>query len=87
MNWQEIRQEYPHQWVVVEAIGAFTQGAQRIIPELEVIQVLESDSHAAWQAYESYHQADRNREYYVLHTDRQQLNIGVIDAFGRVLHE
>jgi len=39
----------------------------------------------AWEIYEKAHQADLNREYYVLHTDREELNIGIIDAFGRVV--
>jgi hypothetical protein len=85
MNWEAIRHQYPNNWVVVEAIDAATQGTQRIIDELNFIQAFGSDWNAAWALYKQVHRADKNREYYVLHADRQELNIGIIETFGRVL--
>ena len=86
MNWQEIREYYPHRWLVVEAINASTEQGMRIIPQLEVIAVLGDDWTAAWKHYKTVHAADIWREYYVLHTDREILDIGVLDAFGRVVN-
>ena len=83
MNWQEIRQKYPHRWVVVEAFGAYTENGQRVIPHLELIADFADDWKPAWERYEALHDADKWREYYVLHTDREELNIGVLDAFRR----
>ena len=83
MNWQQIRETYPHTWVVVEAIDAHTAGTERVIEALEVIDVFGDDSQAAWAHYQNIHKADKSREYYVLHTDRQSLNIGILDIFGR----
>lgn len=85
MNWQEIRHQYPRNWVVVEAINASTQGTKRIIDELSFVRAFGADWDAAWALYKQVHHADKNREYYVLHTDRQELDIGVIETFGRVL--
>ncbi len=85
MNWQELREQYPHSWLVVEAIGAFTENSQRVIPELRLIAAFGSDWQAAWEQYKTVHHADKWREYYVLHTDRETLDIGVLDPFWRVV--
>ena len=78
MTWQEIREKYPHRWLVVEAIGAYTEGAKRVINHLEVVGVFGDDWKEAWEHYEKVHSADRCREHLVLHTDREELNIGVL---------
>ena len=84
MNWQQIREHYPQRWIIVEALNAVTRGSQRVIDELTLIGVFD-DWESPWQAYTSLHDADKWREYYVLPTDRVELNVGVIDAFGRVV--
>lgn len=85
MTWDDIRRQHPHSWVLVEAIEAYTDGAQRVIGEMRLIKAFGADWERAWESYKDTHHADRSREYYILHTDRQALDIGVIDAFGRVL--
>ncbi len=85
MNWQEIREKYPHRWLVVEAYDAYTKGGKRIIDHLEVVGMFDDDWKPAWEHYKSLHRADKCREYYVLHTDREELNIGVMDEFRRIV--
>src|SRR5215510_458713 len=85
MTWQEIRNQYQHSWLLVEALNAYTEGAQRIIPHLNVIKNFDDDWRAAWEEYKHLHHLDKYREYYVLHTDRVELDIGVLDAFGRAV--
>ncbi len=85
MDWQQIRERYPYRWVVVEAINAHTKGTERIIKSLEIIGVFWQDWRPAWECYKYVHAADKTREYYVLHTRRRELNIGVLDAFGRAV--
>ena len=85
MNWQELRGKYPHRWLVVEAIDAYTERGQRVIPHLELIAAFAEDWEPAWSCYQGLHEADKSREYYFLHTDREELNIGVLDAFLRPL--
>jgi hypothetical protein len=87
MNWQEIRQQYPHRWLVLEGFGAYADGANWVVPRLEVIAGFDDDWKAAWEHYKALHQAEKFRDYYVLHTDREELDIGVIDAFGRIVDE
>lgn len=83
MDWQEIRRRHPHRWLVVEALEAHTDGAKRIIDSLEIAYVAEADWAEAWARYKAIHQANPSREYYVLHTDRSELDIGVLDIFRR----
>ncbi len=85
MNWQELRLQHPHSWLLVEAFDAYTEGNQRIIPHLELIAAFGDDWEAAWERYKALHHADKYREYYVLHTDREALDIGVLDAFRRAV--
>jgi hypothetical protein len=85
MDWQELRRQYPHSWLLVEAFDAYTEGDQRIIPRLELIAEFGVDWETAWDRYKTLHRADKHREYYVLHSDRETLDIGVLDAFWRVV--
>ena len=85
MTWAEIRTQYPESWVVVEAFGAFTDKGKRVINHVELIASFGDDWESAWERYKSLHHADKRREYYMIHTHREDMDIGVIDAFGRVL--
>jgi hypothetical protein len=74
MQWTEIRQHHPHQWLLVEAIKAHSEAGQRILDELSVVDTF-PDSVLAMQRYTQLHQEAPEREMYVLHTDRQELKI------------
>lgn len=82
MTWQEIREKFARNWLLVEAIEAHDEGNQRIVNDLSVVGMFGDDGWAAWHRYEELHKADGEREYYVLHTDRTELNIGIMEVFG-----
>jgi hypothetical protein len=83
MTWNEIRQQYPHCWVLVEALDGYTQDNERVISQLALIETFADDWKPAWEAYKRWHHADQHREYYMLHTDREALNILVRGRFRR----
>jgi hypothetical protein len=85
MQWQEIREQYPHCWVVVEATDAYTEGAKRIANQLNVVGTFAENWKSAWDKYRELHHSNRSREYYVLHTDRLDLATGVMDEFRRAI--
>lgn len=85
MTWEEVRNQYPQRWVVVEAINAYTEGGKRITPDLRLVEAFGDDWHDAVERYKQVHEDDKYREYYVLHTNREDLDIGVIDVFGHIL--
>jgi hypothetical protein len=87
MNWQDIRTRYPHSWLVVEAFGAYTESGQRVIPHLELIAAFGGNWQAAWDRYKALHHADKQREYDMVRSDRETLDIGVLDSFRRPLQK
>lgn len=74
MKWDQVRNQYPEQWVLVEAIFAYSQNSTRYIDELSVISNF-PESTSAWKTYKKLHQADPTREYYIFHTDHETIEV------------
>lgn len=74
MNWQEVREHFPDEWVLVEAIKAHSEDNRRIPDDLAVINTY-PDGTIGFQAYRELHQQEPLREYYVVHTARKELDI------------
>ncbi len=74
MTWEEIQHHYPHQWLLAEAIKAFSESGRRIVEQLSVISTF-PDSVTAMQGYKQLHRESPERELYVFHTDREKLEI------------
>ena len=74
MNWSEVRQAYLSHWLIIEALEAHTEGQQRILDTIAVIETC-ADGAGAMQAYERWHQAYPLREFYFAHTGRETLDI------------
>jgi hypothetical protein len=85
MTWQELRTLYPDRWVLIEALEAATRDGHRVISLLQLVGDFDNNWPRAWEQYKLLHEADRQREYYILHTSNETLDIGVIDAFGHIL--
>lgn len=81
MQWQDIRQHYPHQWLLVEALNARSSDGERIIEDMAVLETY-SDGMTAMNGYRDLHRRDPNRELYVLHTDREELEITELRWLG-----
>jgi hypothetical protein len=75
MLWAEIRQAYPNQWLIIEALEAHTTpDKQRHLDCLAVIDTC-PDGSAALQRYRYLHQQYPLREFYFVHTSRVELDI------------
>ncbi len=74
MQWNEIRNHYPHRWLLVEAIKAHSESGKRVLQQLAVVSTF-PDSAAAMRAYVQLHRQSPERELYVLHTDREKIDI------------
>lgn len=81
MQWEEIRERYPRQWLLVEAVAAHSEERQRILDDIEVVATF-PDSIAAMKSYQELHCRNPQRELYVFHTDRERLDIGEIYWLG-----
>jgi hypothetical protein len=82
MHWSEIRIAYPQQWLIIEALEAHTTlDNQR---QLDSVAVIESapDGNTAMQRYRHLHQKYPLREFYFVHTSREELDIREIQWLG-----
>jgi len=75
MQWPEIRQTYPDQWLIVEALEAHTTPDRQRVPDRLAVIELCPDGSAAFQCYRRLHQQFPQREFYFLHTSRKALDI------------
>ena len=74
MTWQDIRNQYPNTWLLLEAIKAHSENDYRILEELSVISRFD-DSVSALDAYAQLHEIAPQRELLVLHTSQEKLEI------------
>ncbi len=74
MIWQEARQHFPEQWLLVEAIDARSEADKRIVDQLAVLDTF-ADSTQALKKYLDLHRRTPAKELYVVHTSREILDI------------
>lgn len=75
MKWEDVCQAFPDQWVLIEAIQAYTnEESERILEEIAPLKKF-SNSPEAMRAYQDLHRENPSRELYVLHTGRKKPNI------------
>ena len=75
MQWADIRESYPEQWLIIEALEAHTTTEN--IRQLDNIAVVEKcpDGTDAFARYRHLHQQYPAREFYFVHTSREALDI------------
>ncbi len=75
MRWDEVRAKYPDQWLLIEALEAHTTpDHQRHLDHITVIESC-ADGMVAMDKYRKYHQSHPQREFYFVHTSREELDI------------
>jgi hypothetical protein len=74
VKWPEVRSRFPHQWLVIEALDARSEFGKRLLEELAVVDQC-PDGESAMRAYLNLNRQAPERELYVLHTDRENLEI------------
>jgi len=81
MKWNEIREHFPHRWLLVEATEAHSKDNHRILDEMAVIGTF-PNGERAMDGYIELHDKAPDRELYVLHTDREKLEIEELRWLG-----
>lgn len=75
MKWEDVQKAFPNQWVLIEAIQAYTnEKNERILEKITPIDKY-PESTAAMKDYQDLHKENPSRELYVLHTNREQPKI------------
>ncbi len=81
MKWSDIREHFPHEWLLVEATKAHSEDSRRILEDLAVLGTFPSGK-SAMDSYIELHEKAPQRELYVLHTDREELEIEELRWLG-----
>lgn len=74
MIWSRVREAYPDQWLIIEALAAHTEDNHRVLDHIAVIEPC-IDGAAAMQSYQRLHREYPAREFYFVHTSREDLDI------------
>ena len=74
MRWPEVRETYPSQWLVIEALEAHTENDRRILDRIAVVELC-SDGASAMQRYRDLHKRYPTREFYFVHSGRETVEI------------
>lgn len=75
MKWSDVRNNYPDQWLIIEALEAHTtEDTLRRIDDLAVIETC-ADGDRAMARYRELHQKYPQREFYFVHTSKEELDI------------
>jgi hypothetical protein len=74
MRWTQVRETYPEQWLVIEALEAHTADSQRWLDQIAVVESCPNGA-VAMQNYRRLHQQYPWREFYFVHTGREALDI------------
>ncbi len=69
MNWNDIRQLHPEQWLLLEVLEAESSAETRYLKNLAVLERFD-DSMTALRAYRELKKSSPARELLVLHTNR-----------------
>jgi hypothetical protein len=75
MKWEDVRRAYPEQWILIEAVDAYSEGEKRIVEELTIVEAFGDDNEEALRNYLRLHRAHKERELYVIHTSRPEIDI------------
>lgn len=80
-SWEEIRRQFPRQWLLVEAVAARSSDGKRILDDIAVLEAFQ-EAGASMKSYQEAHRRSPQRELYVVHTDREALDITEVDWLG-----
>jgi hypothetical protein len=77
MKWNEIREAFPHQWLIIEAIEAHSENGHRIFDQISVVEAFPKaeNSDPVMRCYGELQANHREREFLFIHTDREEIVI------------
>ena len=76
MKWQDVRQQYPESWVIIEALQAHDQDDKRIIDDISVLDRFKNSLDAI-KHYKSLHKNSPERDILVANTNNLELDIKI----------
>jgi hypothetical protein len=80
--WQEARDMYPDQWLLVEYHSSRVEGDRKFIDDVEVIRTLSDDNEATKELFRC-----ENGRQIVFHTKNEQIVVGMVRNYTRRLSQ
>jgi len=80
-TWEEIRRQFPRQWLLVEAIAAHSVEGRRVLDDIAVLDAFK-EAASALKRYQEVRRSSPQSELYVVHTDRETLDITEVNWLG-----
>jgi hypothetical protein len=74
MKWSELREHCPNQFVLVEAISAYSKNHKRIIEEMGLVKQYQN-AVDAWNGYKKIRRDFPEKELYIFHTSQEQIEV------------
>lgn len=74
MRWEEVRKQFPDEWVVCEALASRSEDGYWYIDEVAIIDRFDN-SKVAMKRYYELHRERPNKEYGFFHTSRETLKL------------
>lgn len=74
MRWEEVRDHFPDEWVVCEALHSHSEDGYCYIEDVTIIDRF-NDSNAAMKRYYELHRGEPHKEYGFFHTSREMLKL------------
>ncbi|MFH5187414.1 hypothetical protein ACHHV8_35220 [Paenibacillus sp. TAB 01] len=74
MRWEDVRDQFPDEWVVCEALKSRSEDGYWYIEEVALIDRFD-DSTVAMKRYYELHREQPYREYVFFHTSRETLKL------------
>ncbi len=78
MQWTDVRQHFPDQWVLMETVKAHSDNGKLIIEEVSVLNHF-ADSTEMFREYARLHHESPLRALVFFHTSREILDIEILD--------
>lgn len=78
MKWSEICNHYPHRFVLVEAIKASSKNRKRTLEEITVVEDYDASTKSL-DGYKRYPKESPEREFYIFHTSKE--NVDVVEEY------
>jgi hypothetical protein len=74
MKWSEVREHYPDQIVLVEALKTSSENSVRTVEEMSILSDFQENMDA-WKEYKKLHKEKPEKELYIFHTSKAKAEV------------
>ena len=76
MKWQQVREQYPNKWLLLEAVDPQITENQWIVNDMLVLHSFDGGQ-IAFKTYGDWQQKYPKRDLFIFHSSRENIEIGV----------